>query len=183
MKRIRLSGLLLMCCAMPVFAGSYYLGPTVTYESFYINSIRYQAISPRLTGGYGGWMNQWVYLGGELFASPHDFKYNDNPQIDQTLKVNYTFGASVIPGVFLDNLVMAYARLGLLYAKFSQVNATRQAWQAGLGLEAKYNDNWSVRGEYAYAKFNNLSNVGSPASDEFSASILYRFYPAEDQYA
>lgn len=176
----KVSSLLTLLClsTSPVYAGLY-LGPTVTYESFYMDDLRYQAISPRLTVGYGDWYTNWMYLGAEAFGSPKDYHLNNNDTLDQTLKVRYSFGGSLIPGIYLDNIVMGYLRLGVTYAKFSQTDQTVPGIQGGIGLDVTAIDCWHVRGEYDFAKFRQVGAVDNPRSDEFSVSLIYHFEPTE----
>lgn len=180
MKKFLLPGVLLFLCAAPALAANYYLGAALAYDAYYLNELRYQSFSPRLVGGYGGWWTKWIYMAGELYGSPKDFKRSNNPQPNQTLKEKYTFGASLIPGVYLDNLLTGYLRLGVQYTKFDQTNSTRQGLQTGLGLDYAATGCWHVRGEYDFTKFDHLSNVGSPRLNEYVLSVIYHFYPSED---
>ncbi len=179
MKKFLFAALLLMCAA-PAFAANYYLGGSLAYDSYYQNDLRYTSFSPRLVGGYGGWWSRWIYMSAELYGTPKDFRRRNDDLPNQTLEEKYSFGASLIPGVYLDNLVMGYARFGFQFANFNQTNSIRRGLQTGLGLDYAATPCWHVRGEYDYTRFDNLGIVGSPQLNEYALTVIYHFYPSED---
>lgn len=158
------------------FAGAIYVAPSALFESISTQQLRYEGLSPRLDLGYGGivYDERW-YLAGEIFFTPKSIQILRNSINGQDLKVQYEWGASLLPGLFLDDILMIYVRLGIIATHFKDLDITRKGTQIGGGLEAWLNDTWSVRGEFDYTRYNRINSIGSPTSGTFMISAIYRF--------
>jgi|SRR5579885_217354 opacity protein-like surface antigen len=157
------------------YAGAFYAGPAFEYDDFRAGHVRYSGIYPIVFGGYGDWVRDWLYVGGELFGGPKSIDVNNEPKNGQSLKTKYTYGVSIIPGVNLDDMLMAFIRFGFVSTKFQELETTKGGTQLGLGVESKVAECWSVRGEYIYTRYSSVSSAGNLRSDAFMLSGIYRF--------
>jgi opacity protein-like surface antigen len=164
---------ILLFISLPTQA-AYFFGPALTYQNIGVSGNRYQALAPRLTLGYGDWYNDWFYFAGELFGSPRFFQLNNQPENGQSLRIKYLYGISVVPGVKVNDVVMAYARIGEAISRFDSLNITRRGFVGGLGMETPLTKAWSLRAEFEYIKYNSITSVGSPVSKGVIVGGLYR---------
>lgn len=175
-KKILFTSALFIGNLSSVFAGSFYLGPALNFESLRSNNnIRYEGLRAMAMGGYSVWVRDWLYLAAEVFGGPKPLDINNVPRHGLSLKTSYSYGGSLIPGIFLDDQIMPYARIGYLSTKFENPSTKKSAYQLGVGLEAKVIDCWSIRGEYDYVKYKNISGIGQVRTDEFNLAAIYRF--------
>lgn len=161
---------------------SVYLSPSISYYYYYlpksgpnVNNSSYEGLGPQLAIGYSTITNQWIYVAGELFTNIKGFKIQNRSENNATVRVRYSLGASILPGLILDPLLMFYARIGLIYTLFEQNNTMRSGYQLGLGLQYNLSQAWDVKGEYDYMQYNSLRNLGSPRAGEFTIGLVYRF--------
>ncbi len=124
--------------------------------------------------GYGGTIEQNLYLAGELTGTVATGQISDTNQ----LKTTYGYGASILPGFMLSDHTLAFARLGLLRTRFSQIDSTKTGAQIGLGLQTSLTQNLDLRGEYDFAGYKHINYSGttaSPISDLFTLGVVYKF--------
>ena len=75
----------------------------------------------------------------------------------------------------ISDRTIGYARLGVIESRFSTPGTARLGGQAGLGMQTNVCQNWDLRGEYVYSKYNSVRGVSSPNSDAFNVGVVYRF--------
>jgi opacity protein-like surface antigen len=173
-KKLLAIGCLSLCGLSSAMAGLY-IGPMFTYNSISAGDIDYQGFSPRLALGYSTFMNTTLYIAGELEASPFTMDHNNNPNAQGSLKTTYSYGASIIPGVYFDEVVLGYARLGVLDTRFSKLNKTTYGFQLAGGLEVTVARNWQVRGEVGRVQYQFIDNIGHPYAYQYGVGFTRRF--------
>lgn len=152
------------------------MAPALTYQDLRSDSLDYQGISPTLYAGYGDWVRDWLWLAGEIFGSTKSINLgNDKSENGLSLKMNYTYGVSLIPAINMDNTLTLFMRLGYERAKFSALDTTEGAYQVGLGLQTNLIDCWDIRAEYDYTPFHSVPQVGSIRGNSFTLAAVYRF--------
>ena len=123
--------------------------------------------------GYGQYLTDLFYLGGEIFGtvngtnqtigSAHFF---DNSTFQNKFQVNSSYGLALLPGIRINDATLGYVRLGWNWANFkakanSFVASTNETFNAsasntsngfnfGVGLETLIVTNWSVRTEFSH---------------------------------
>lgn len=168
----------LCLAALSAQAASLYFAPSLVYDSYETNSVRYESIAIRPALGIGGRLyGSYFYLGGEIFWNPQPWTIHNKKDGTPGLRTKYSYGASLQPGYYLDDMLLGYLRLGGMYTNFSSLNTTKPGWLVGVGLQAHLGDCWYVRGEYDYARFNTISGFGRPATGEYLLGLVYKFYP------
>lgn len=156
------------------------LGVTVNTANNTYGSFR--GVPVNLFAGYGGIVTQNFYLAGELFGTAGTFSLNDNGG----LKTTYGYGASLLPGFMLSDHTLAFARVGVIRTRFTDLSDTRTGGELGLGLQTSLTQNVDIRGEYDYVAyqsvsgrtsgiFGNHSYSTSPRSDQFNLGLVYKF--------
>jgi len=156
--------------------GSFYVAPTIVYQTMSLPGIGYNGIAPRLTLGYEDMLTPVIYTAAEIFTNPTTIKVYNNPNNMGSLRVTYSYGASILPGIsFADNVTVGYIRLGVIKTRFDNLGKIRSGFQYGVGVKWGLNDLWSVRGEYSYTKYNNIVNFGHPDSNTYSIGLMYSF--------
>lgn len=156
-------------------AGSFYMGPLVQYSSMSKNGASYQAVRPNLSVGYGEQLNNSFYLAGEVFAGPRSFAVKNSPSSTVSLRTTYNYGASILPGYLIDNVVMVYARLSVMKTRFDNLGVIKRAYSYGGGLEGCLTPNWSLRGEYNYATYDSIGGVGRIKDGQYAIGLKYTF--------
>lgn len=138
----------------------------------------YRGVPLNVFAGYGGVVSQSFYLAGELTGTIGTANMSNH----STLKSSYGLGASILPGVMLSDTTLAYARVGVVDAKFPQLNnKARVGGQIGAGLQTNLTQNIDLRGEYDYVAYrtgtvkgtNNISVA--PRADQFTVGLIYKF--------
>jgi hypothetical protein len=169
-NKTRLLPILLALSSSLTYAGNFYLGPSLQYESIQAED-SYQAISPRVTFGYGTPLNDVYGLAGEIFAAAGTI---ENHPSDSGLKNTPNVGFSILPCVLFGTKSFGFGRLGLITASFS-AHDTDVVWgaQAGLGFETPIAHAWDIRAEYVYTAYENVSLEGSPKSSAFVLGFMY----------
>ena len=152
-------------------AATFYLGPGLQYESISANT-SYQAISPRITFGYGGPLNDVYGLDVEVFAAAGTI---DNHPSNSKLKNTPNAGLSILPSFLFGTQSFGFARLGLITASFSAEDSNTWGAQAGLGVETPIVRSVHIRAEYIYTAYENVSMQGSPKSSAFVLGLMYHF--------
>jgi len=154
-----------------IHAGTFYLGPGLQYESIAANT-SYQAVSPRLTFGYGGPLNDVYGLAAELFAAAGTI---ENHPSNSGLKNTPNAGISILPSFLFGTHSFGFGRLGLILANFSAQNSNTWGAQAGLGVETPITQSVNIRAEYVYTAYENVPMQGSPKSSAFVMGFMYYF--------
>ena len=172
-KLLVASAILAVTSTVGLPAGAPYLGASVGVVDNTSNSGNFRGMPLTINGGYGGLVNQNVYLAGELFGVVGTATLNNNPGADG-LRTTYGYGASFIPGIMVSDHTMTYARLGVVKNRFTSYNKTATGGQAGLGIQTSVTQNWDVRGEYDYTKYRKFNSV-SPKADAFNIGLVYKF--------
>ena len=138
-----------------------------------IQNVRgYNGLIGNVFGGYGATVgqDQTYYLGGEVFANLASVPLSGK----QSNRITYGLGASVIPGVMLNNNTMAYARVGVEASRYGKSNTTNTGGQLGLGLQTRLTQNWDVRGEYVYTGMGVINHFTTVQNNRFNVGFVYK---------
>ncbi len=174
-KQALLLSLLAALTSVSAFASNNtYVGGTLAVQDVTVEPSAFRGLRGGAFIGYGMSDDKDFYVAGELSASIVGTLSNFYLTKDNNLRMSPTLGLSVIPGMFLTQASMAYARVGLLESMFTGNNTWRAGMVLGLGLEAALSSCWSVRAEYDYSFYRQV-DIGTPRSDEFGLSFKYIF--------
>jgi opacity protein-like surface antigen len=165
----------LFFCGLPAALAGFYVAPTIVYETLSVPGIGYNGVGPRLTLGYEDMLTQLIYAGAEVFTSPTTFKVYNNPNNIGSLRITYSYGASILPGFNIDNTIVGYVRLGLVRTRFDNLGVIKSGTQYGVGVQWILTDLWRARFEYSLTKYNNIANIGHPDGNTTSIGLMYRF--------
>jgi opacity protein-like surface antigen len=174
-KKISLATLIFAASSSLSYAGIFYMGPSIQYESVKGDTSSYQDLSPRLTLGYGEKLEFPYYLAGEIFAVAGDI--NGHPD-NSDLKNTPSFGVAVLPGFMLYDNTFLYGRIGTVATSFSGANSYTWGGQIGAGIETAITDTWDIRVEYIFTQYSELdgdSAEGSPYSNTVALGFIHRF--------
>lgn len=175
-KKLTLSALIFAASTSLSYAGIFYMGPSLEYESVKGDNSSYQTISPRLTIGYGEKLEFPYYLAGELFAVAGNISGHPD---DSRLKNTPSFGASLLPGFMLYDNTFLYGRLGAIATEFSDSSSYTWGGQVGVGIETAITDTWDIRTEYIFTQYGHVDidtvSEGSPHSNTVAVGIIHRF--------
>lgn len=152
-----------------------YLGFALPYQNISSGEANTEGFNPRLTFGYGSLLSEWFYLSGEVFAGPFFLQTYNNADTQGDLRVNYSYGASLLPGVNIDGALVVYLRLGAIGTKFKQTGSNKVTWQGGFGVEDRFSPEWSIRGEFDRTSYGTVDNFNSVTSSEYAIAINYHF--------
>lgn len=169
-NKILLTVLLFVLTGRVLFAdGIVYLGGDVGL----VNNNGNRVIPLTLFGGYGGFVNQNYYLGGELFLVPVSAEIT-NTNSDYT--TTYGYGLSFVPGVALNENSMFFGRLGVVRTHFDTENTDVMGGQVGLGVQTNLTQSLDLRGEYIFTVYRSFSDLTAPKSDQVNIGIVFRVY-------
>lgn len=155
--------------------------------------------------GYGKYFSQLynTYLGLEIFGNwsgaqtDSEDKFTNaggSSVIKNEINIKNNYGISVLPGIKLFNTALLYVRLGYNWSNievkeifkdedgdvvsFKDTN-TPGGFNYGLGIEAGFMENWSVRAEYTHTDYNDFdTDLGTeitPADNQFMFGVIYHF--------
>ena len=130
--------LTLTACSRGVYAADPYVG-----ASLGVGGHQYQpGASANLFAGYGGKLNNDIYVGAEANAELGHYRGLGN---------TYGIGASLMPGLMITNNTMLFGRIGEEFTMATHSNdSVTFGTVYGAGLQNKLNKNWDIRGEYKY---------------------------------
>lgn len=158
------------------WAGSLYLGPEIVYQALAVNDIGYNGVSPRFSLGYEDMFTQYIYGAAEIFTSPTTATIYNNPNNFGSLRITYSYGASILPGISFDGTIIGYGRFGYIRTRFDNLGKVEGGVQYGLGLRWVLTDLWSARVEYSYTKYQNIAPIGHPDMNSYMLGLTYRFW-------
>jgi opacity protein-like surface antigen len=136
----------------------------------------YRDMPFNLLAGYGGLIDQSIYLAGELNVTAGSAEISRSYA---NLKTTYSYGVSVLPGLMLNDRTLAFVRAGLVNTRFSDLGKTKAGAQFGLGLQTGLTQNVDLRGEYDYTAYrsfhaNSGEYISSPRTDGFNFALVYK---------
>jgi outer membrane immunogenic protein len=197
----------------------WYLGAQVGYDSYRVRNSFTGTIAgvgvagnPVLDGtgwvgglflGYGMMMNDWFYLGGEVFGNASGVNQNTSfvtslatgSNVSTNFQVNGSYGLGLLPGVKMTDSTLTFVRLGWNWANLkskasftdtalvpptvsgSKTN-TSNGFVFGVGMETLIVDNWSLRGEFDHTWYSNY-NAGTAIAPAFATTSVS---PSDNQY-
>jgi opacity protein-like surface antigen len=155
--------------------------------------------------GYGMMMNDWFYLGGEVFGNFSGVDQNmssvlstaDGDNIQTSFQVNGSWGIGLLPGIKMTDSTLTYVRLGWNWANLKQTGSafdadavpttftgnktnTSNGFVFGVGMETLIVDNWSLRGEFDHTWYSNYNAVA--AGPVGGPNINVSTNPSDNQY-
>jgi opacity protein-like surface antigen len=192
----------------------WYLGAQAGYDSYRVRENVSGTIlgtgfaaNPVLSGngwvgglflGYGMMMNDWFYLGGELFGNFSGVDQNMSATINgigsvnTSFQVNGSWGLGLLPGIKMTDSTLTYVRLGWNWANLKQtaniMNAanailtsgsktnTSNGFVFGVGMETLIVDNWSLRGEFDHTWYSNYNVISA------APALTVTTNPSDNQY-
>lgn len=197
-------------CPPPVMLkDGFYLGAQVGYDSYRVRESFSNALlstNPVINDsgwigglfiGYGQYLTDLFYLGGEIFGN-----VNGSSQSHRTttaavshygkFTANGNYGLALVPGLRLNDTSLGYIKLGWNWANFKgnqslttaagtvsgSHSSTQNGFDFGLGIETLLMTNWSVRTEFNHTWFNSFNAGGAtynPSDNQFTLGLLYHF--------
>lgn len=166
-------------CPTYVFTAGPYVGFSVgSRVNTATDPVHFRGIDGILSLGYGAMLNPAFYLAGEIWGLG-TVNVKDYPSTPRTTtfstKSNWSYGASVLPGYMITDYVLGYVRLGVQRTRFNGQDETENGWHAGLGGQTNLTQNWDLRGEYVYSRYQSVRAIGRPQSDQFNLGLVYKF--------
>lgn len=178
LRTLWLIGTIFLASLTTAFAAppSFYIAPFIEYQGISVSHIDFNGMTPRMSLGYGGAIQEsQIYLAAEIFGSPRGVSLHNHKGNTPGLKPKYSLGASLLPGLYLDETILVYARLGIVSTRFDNLDLSRKGYQAGIGLETNISGCWDIRGEYVFTSYDSITGIGSPKGDEYALGVLYKF--------
>ncbi len=175
-KKILATTLIFAATLSTSYASSIYLGMGAVYEWIYHRDISYDGISPKLAVGYSEWLNESFYLAAEINGEPKSFDLHSSSRHGNSLKIDHSYAASGVVGTPLDNMIMAFVRLGYQYTRFEQLNEGKGGFLSGAGLLVNLTRCWDMQLEYNYVMYPSVANVSDPREQEGYLGFVYRLY-------
>ena len=201
-------------CPPPVMLkDGFYLGAQVGYDSYRIregftsSEANYNPVINN-TGwvgglflGYGQYLSDLFYLGGEIFGNvngssvSNNLRDEDGDIFTNKFTNNGSYGLALLPGIRLNDTSLGYVRLGWNWANMKGANSittaagvpllpssstskTANGFNFGLGIETLLMTNWSVRTEFNHTWYNSFSNSFTSyntSDNQFMLGLLYHF--------
>jgi opacity protein-like surface antigen len=134
--------------------------------------------------GYGMMAYPNFYLAGEIFGGGSaNIKAYKNAN-GTSPRSTWNYGASVLPGVMINNDVLGYLRAGVVRSRFTSVrpngstvssNKNLTGFQVGGGAQTNVAPNLDVRGEYVYSQYQNTSVLNKVQGHQFNLGLVYKF--------
>jgi len=124
-----------------------------------------------LTLGYGGKYDIF-YIGLAIDGALSSANNNG-------IKMPYTLGAYLIPGVFLSHETMLYLKLGGVNSEFKADSFKKNIWggRAGLGVHYYCNKYFSLYGEYVFSYYQDAKDTNgtkySPLTNQFNLGFAF----------
>lgn len=147
-----------------------------------------------LFAGYGQTFQHLYYVAGEVFGNYSGAQVGNLTNIagPNHYSANFTargsFGLAVLPGLKLNDTLLAYVRLGYSWAQLkSRENtafssdsrsSTSNGFAYGLGMESYVYCNWSARAEFIHTNYNSYSTALAnfqPSDNQYLLGVLYHF--------
>ncbi|HTM64067.1 MAG TPA: outer membrane beta-barrel protein [Gammaproteobacteria bacterium] len=191
----------------------WYLGAQVGYDAYRVrNSVSVPAgaatlvTNPTIAAngwvgglmlGYGMMMNEWFYLGGEVFADISNADQNfsataGGSTYTNKFEVDSSYGLGLLPGIKMTDSTLTYVRLGWNWANLktnetltgaasSSKSNTSNGFVFGVGMETLIVDNWSLRGEWDHTWYSSYNTGGvygtsvNPSNNEYMLGLIYHF--------
>lgn len=174
-KKLLASTALLLGCMSSSYAVSLYFGAAAEFDNMMGGSASYNGFAPRALLGFGGNIFSPVYLAGEIFADEDVIDQNNTlDQNQNSVRTRFSYGGSLLPGISFDPDTVAFVRLGAVETRFNDLNLWRTGYQIGLGGQLTFFNCWTVRGEYTYSRYRNLSQLdGNLHSNSYLLSLIY----------
>lgn len=174
-KKLLITTAVLAATSSTIFAASApYLGASLGLVNNTSTTANFRGIPLTIMGGFGAAFDQNFYLAGELFATLGTSAVtNDNPN-STSIRTSFGYGASVLPGVMVNDHTMLFGRFGIIKSRFSSLSTTANGGEFGLGLQANLMQNWDLRAEYDYIKYHRTAGI-SPKTDAFNIGLIYKF--------
>jgi len=165
---------LLLLLSISARAGNIYFGPTVFIENTTSDNDNFRAIHPRISVGYEEIIH-YIFLAGELYFVPGAISFSEsNTYRPQSVQTQQQYGLSFLPGLYISEYIVGYARLGMVETRFWGPNVTKAGAEIGVGLQSQLSDNWSLRTEYIYYAYPSISTIGRPHTDQYGLGLIYR---------
>ena len=204
-----------MCPPPVMLKDGFYLGAQVGYDSYRVRtSIDHpnglgltanpvQNVSNWVGGlflGYGQYLTDLFYLGGEIFGTLNNGSQRVNistatlGSFSSKFETNNSYGLALLPGLRLNDTSLGYLRFGYNWANLKGSDSittpagvttstsksnTSGGFNFGLGLETLIVTNWSVRTEFSHTWYDNFSSrfgtKYSPSDNLFMLGLLYHF--------
>ena len=164
-----------MSCS--AFAGSFYVGPSITLNNVTSSDASYRGVAPKMSLGFGDMLSSTFYMGAELNATPGSILIQNNytSGSNENVRTTASYGADLIPGIKLNDSSMIYGRLGAVNTNFTAQDKHVWGAQAGVGIQTALSQDWDIRGEYDFTGYRSISNVGSAKSDSFAIGVIHKF--------
>lgn len=174
LKRLCLAFVVASCSAGSFASSGPYLGGSLgLIDTTSTTPGVFRGVPATAFAGYGATINKNIYLGGEVLATLGTFNVTNATTSIGGLKTTYGYGASVIPGLYVSESSMIFARVGIVRSRFSDLSETVTGGQVGLGLQTTVTQNWDLRGEYDYTKYSSVHNL-NPQTDAFNLGLIYK---------
>jgi len=170
-----LGSALIICVSNAASAAHVYLGPSLFFRQMAASNSGANSLQPRLSLGYGGFNGDY-YFAGEIYGTPFtttlsSSEHNNAPNA----KTTRAFGVSFIPGMRLNDDLLAYLRIGVNTTKFSGVNTNKAGAQFGVGFQTAVTSRLDFRIEYIFTAYDSMYHMGSPKSNEIGMGMIYKF--------
>ncbi len=122
------------------------------------------------------------------YVGTHDIVFQGKANTNYDM--NWVASARVRAGFAPNSKVLLYGTGGVAFAGVSgnlgsfigpnPIKSTETGYVLGLGAEYRFQDNWSVKGEYLHYDFGKIETAGSSANfrprlDAFKIGLAYRF--------
>lgn len=154
--------------------------------------IHVRGLFPGAAIGYGSYITDVLYLGGEMFVGGGDssttYVLNRN-NLSYTAKINTrsSLGFDFTPGIKLTDQAMGYLRLGFSWVnveteeRLNSVNANKsndsRGFDVGVGLEGLLTGPWSLRGEFTHTRYSSFNSVlhtsFRPYDNKYMMAVVY----------
>lgn len=175
LKKILLTLVVFVATLSTVFASTFYVGASAKWQKISATHVSYSGAFPTLAIGIGDWTNNWFYLAAEAFADLHPIQFNNETFNNENLRIRWEYGASIIPGIYFDEMLMGYLRLGMISTDFDELDTWKSAYQVGAGIQSRLNACWDVRAEYIYSRYRGINDLGHAKMDTVGVGVIYRF--------
>lgn len=207
------------CPQPPMLKTGFYVGAQAGYESWKVRKSATGAAPGFFSGsstttwgangwvgglmlGYGALVNEWFYLGGEVFANWQNASVSNNEayvvvptattfNASDSFSINNSYGVGLLPGIKISAGTMPYIRLGWNWANVkstegpASINGTSlgtfnksgtvNGFVFGIGTEMLIVDNWSARGEFDHTWYSDIFNACNhmPSDNQFTVGVVY----------